>query len=87
MGLNDAHALTPSIARVGRGLFARNTSPRATPALPLELYEFESCPFCRKVRDVLSELDLGYVDRMGPAVDLHCLVLTAGSVMSGEGAR
>ncbi len=63
MGLNDAHALTPSIARVGRGLFARNTSPRATPALPLELYEFESCPFCRKVRDVLSELDLGYVAR------------------------
>ena len=24
----------------------------------LELYEFESCPFCRKVRDALTELDL-----------------------------
>lgn len=28
------------------------------PEKPLELYEFESCPFCRKVREALSMLDL-----------------------------
>lgn len=28
------------------------------PAKPLELYEFEGCPFCRKVREALSILDL-----------------------------
>ncbi len=27
----------------------------------LELYEFEGCPFCRRVREVLSELDLNAV--------------------------
>lgn len=30
----------------------------ARPEKPLELYEFEGCPFCRKVREALSELDL-----------------------------
>ncbi|MHC5059284.1 MAG: glutathione S-transferase N-terminal domain-containing protein, partial [Planctomycetota bacterium] len=28
------------------------------PERPLELYEFEACPFCRKVREALSILDL-----------------------------
>ncbi len=28
------------------------------PERPLELYEFESCPFCRKVREALTALDL-----------------------------
>jgi glutathione S-transferase len=28
------------------------------PSLPLELYEFEACPFCRKVREALSAFDL-----------------------------
>lgn len=28
------------------------------PSQPLELYEFEACPFCRKVREALSMLDL-----------------------------
>lgn len=31
------------------------------PEQPLELYEFESCPFCRKVREALSMLDLDVV--------------------------
>ena len=31
------------------------------PAQPLELYEFEGCPFCRKVREALSILDLDVV--------------------------
>ena len=28
------------------------------PARPLELYDFEGCPYCRKVREALSMLDL-----------------------------
>ena len=28
------------------------------PPLPLELYEFEGCPFCRKAREAISVLDL-----------------------------
>lgn len=28
------------------------------PAKNLKLYEYEGCPYCRKVRDVLTELDL-----------------------------
>jgi glutathione S-transferase len=30
----------------------------ARPELPLQLYEFEGCPYCRKVREALSVLDL-----------------------------
>ena len=30
----------------------------ARPEKPLELYEFEACPYCRKVREALSILDL-----------------------------
>ncbi len=41
---------------VGRGLRVRMTARQ--PEALLELYEFESCPFCRKVRETLSELDL-----------------------------
>ncbi|MGQ0619445.1 MAG: glutathione S-transferase N-terminal domain-containing protein [Panacagrimonas sp.] len=31
------------------------------PAMPLELYEFEASPYCRLVREVLTELDLDAV--------------------------
>ncbi len=31
---------------------------RARPKQPLHLYEFEGCPFCRKVREALTYLDL-----------------------------
>lgn len=33
-----------------------NLGPR--PEKPIEIYEFESCPFCRKVREIVSVLDL-----------------------------
>ncbi len=29
----------------------------------LELYQFESCPYCKKVRAKLSELNLDYICR------------------------
>lgn len=50
---------TSSIASgltLARGYTVRVTARQ--PARLLELYEFESCPFCRKVRETLSELDL-----------------------------
>lgn len=45
-----------SIARGGSGMQVGSTGER--PARLLELYEFENCPFCRKVREALSILDL-----------------------------
>jgi glutathione S-transferase len=44
------------LARVGSGWAVAHTGAR--PARLLELYEFEACPFCRKVREMLSVLDL-----------------------------
>lgn len=48
-----------SLLRLGRGAVARPSASR--PRDLLVLYEFEACPFCRKVREVLTELDLDYV--------------------------
>jgi glutathione S-transferase len=46
-----------SVLRLGGGyITARSLGPR--PQKPLELYEFEACLFCRKVRETLSVLDL-----------------------------
>ena len=45
-----------SAARLGAGMNAG--APAARPARALELYEFEACPFCRKVREALTVLDL-----------------------------
>lgn len=47
---------TASVLRLGAGLSASHAGPR--PAKTLELYEFEGCPFCRKVREALTQLDL-----------------------------
>ncbi len=42
--------------RLGAGLFSGHQGPR--PEQRIELWEFESCPFCRKVREALTALDL-----------------------------
>jgi glutathione S-transferase len=54
--LDVATSWLTSAARLGAGMNAMPSAHR--PARPLELYEFEACPFCRKVREALSELDL-----------------------------
>ena len=51
-----ATSMFTTVSRLGAGVHAR--PPAQRPARLLELYEFESCPFCRKVRDALTELDL-----------------------------
>ncbi len=49
-------SLLVSAARAGAGLIASPAARR--PERPLELYEFEACPYCRLVREALSTLDL-----------------------------
>src|SRR3989442_573430 len=60
--MNRAFDLTTSLlstfARFGHGASTGALGPR--PERPLELYEFEGCPFCRKVREALCELDIPY---------------------------
>lgn len=62
---NDIHSFAASVVRGPRGMIVkphcRKNPPR--PEKPLELYEFEACPYCRKVREEMSELDLAYVTR------------------------
>ena len=53
---NLTTALLASTARGWRGSITR-PAPKQ-PEKPLELYEFEGCPFCRLTREVLTELDL-----------------------------
>lgn len=48
-----------SAARAGLG--GRVAALGARPARPLLLWEFEGCPFCRKVREAISILDLEVV--------------------------
>ncbi len=57
--LDVATSLVASVARLGAGMEVGPLGPR--PERPLELYEFEGCPFCRKVREALSILDLDAV--------------------------
>jgi glutathione S-transferase len=54
--LDVATSMFTTVSRLGAGVQARRPAHR--PAQALELYEFEGCPFCRKVRDALTELDL-----------------------------
>jgi glutathione S-transferase len=54
--LDVATSLGATLARLGSGVSVGTPGPR--PAQTLELYEFEACPYCRKVREALSILDL-----------------------------
>jgi len=51
-----ASSFLASIARAGSGMAVSGAGER--PPRLLELYEFESCPYCRKVREALSILDI-----------------------------
>ena len=54
--IDVAGAFAVSVARLGAGLKVGSLGKR--PEEQLELYEFEACPFCRKVRETLTYLDL-----------------------------
>jgi glutathione S-transferase len=66
--LDDVHSWASSTVRGPRGVIVRphNQKNPPRPDKPLELYEFEGCPFCRKVREAMTELDLSYVTRVSP---------------------
>jgi glutathione S-transferase len=55
--LDVATSWTASALRLGAGMYTRKAKG-ALPGRLLELYEFEGCPHCRRVREALSELDL-----------------------------
>ena len=57
--LDVASSYAASVARGGLGMAIGALGPR--PTRPLELYDFEGCPYCRKVREALSILDLDAV--------------------------
>jgi len=52
-------SLGATLARGGLAARVGTLGPR--PEQPLELWEFEGCPYCRKVREALSILDLEVV--------------------------
>jgi glutathione S-transferase len=54
--LDVASSVAATLVRMPAGLSVGTLGKR--PAQPLQLYEFESCPFCRKAREALSMLDL-----------------------------
>jgi len=54
--VNALASLGTSLLRVDRGVIA--SGHRERPVMTLELFEAEYCPFCRHVREALTELDL-----------------------------
>lgn len=54
--VNLASSSLATALRTGAGVTARPAAKK--PAKLLELYEFEGCPYCRLVREALTELDL-----------------------------
>ncbi len=62
--LSPLNSLGASIATLTRPRGGRAPQPREQqPDQLLELYGFEASPYCRKVREVLNELDLDYLCR------------------------
>lgn len=51
-----AVSLAASVAEQGRGVMV--TAAGRQPKEPLELYDMENCPYCRVVREVLTDIDL-----------------------------
>jgi len=57
--LDLAPQLGATLTRLGQGVRARYYVQQ--PIRPVKLYDIENCPFCRLVRDVLTEIDLDVV--------------------------
>ncbi len=60
LSLNTAIAAVPSAIRGRKGMYLRAS---IAPGQPLELYNTESSPYCRIVRERLCELEIPYVVR------------------------
>ena len=58
----DADVLASSLTSALRGWTGIKSVPAAVkPEKTLELYDFEGCPYCRLVREALTELDLDVI--------------------------
>ena len=65
--LNTGSSFLASAVRLGQGVrITRRLDDARRPASPLELYNMEGSPYCRKVREVLTVLDLDHVIRNVP---------------------
>jgi glutathione S-transferase len=62
--IDVASSFAATLARFGGGMAALSIGRR--PVQRLILYDFESCPFCRKVREALTTLDLEAEIRPSP---------------------
>jgi len=56
MAVNLATSMLSTLARATHGIQSRPAAAR--PGRLLQLYDIENCPYCRLVREVLTELDL-----------------------------
>lgn len=54
--LDVSTSYVSTLLRLGAGTFVRGAGSR--PEARVRLYEFEGCPYCRKVREMLTTLDL-----------------------------
>lgn len=54
--LDVGSSVATTLMRGAAGISVGALGPR--PEQPLEIYEFENCPFCRKVREAVTALDL-----------------------------
>jgi glutathione S-transferase len=66
MGLSVLNAILSWLAR---GAFRQVPPGAQRPEKLLELYSFEGCPACRRVRRRLTELDLDFIHRSCPKGD------------------
>jgi glutathione S-transferase len=58
--LDVSTSIAASLPRLSAG---RNALPSTAPRRPLELFSFESSPYSRRVRELLSELEIPYLLR------------------------
>ena len=56
MAVNIGTSFVSTLLRATNGI--RSTPAAVKPELALQLYDIENCPYCRLVREVLTELDL-----------------------------
>jgi glutaredoxin len=62
ISIEDDEPTKYSIVRAFDKRIYENGQPlKLKPSQPIELYEFEGCPFCRKVREAVSILDIDVV--------------------------
>ena len=54
--INIASSILATLVRTGTGISSKSAILK--PELPLKLFDIESCPYCRLVREALTELDL-----------------------------